>query len=129
MLDSKFFGGADKELPPDLAAKLTAKDLGAGSGSVLTRIGWEGQLITAVGLLLSADGALVQNAQFMMRGALHTAAIAVKANTIWDKVAKGININVVMPDSGEFSFSGGELVSDYLHQDATKLIEWASQAG
>jgi len=120
VIDPKFFRGA-QELPPDLVEKLIAKDLHTGVGSVLTRIGWEGQLISAFGLNLSPDGTLVQSAQFLMRGALTAAAITVKANTIWDKVAKGVNINITIPDSGAFSFSGGELVSDYLSHEKVKF--------
>ena len=136
VLDPKFFTGA-QELPPDLAEKLLAKDLHADVGAVLTKIGWEGQLISAFGLNLSPDGTLVQSANFLLRGALATTPITVKANTVWDKVAKGVSINIALPDSSAFSFSGGELVSDYLSHEKVKytvtkdgntipLAEWST---
>ena len=55
-----------------------------------------------------------------MRGALHNAAIPLKANTIWEGASKDVTLHVTLPDSGAFQFTGGELCSDFLPQSLVK---------
>ena len=119
-LDQKFFQGSG-DLPPEVLAKLSVGDLHAQADAALRALGWEGQLISTVGLTLSADGSLVQHAQFQMRGRLHQDAIPVNASTVWEGAPKGAVLHITLPECSQFKFTGGELVSDYLPQDAAKF--------
>ena len=120
-LDPKWFGGS-AELPPDISAKLTVKDFHGLTDRALTALGWEGQLISTAGLSIAQDGLLVQNARFIARGLLNKTPIPVKAANLWEGVPDNIFVQVSVPDCSNFQFTGGELCSDYLPQDAVKFV-------
>ena len=120
VLDGKYFGGGG-DLPQDLVNKLSAADLQQAACATLTALGWEGQMISAVGLIISPDGELVHSAQFAMKGPLATGAIPVKISNVWEKAAKDMLMHITLPDSGMFQFTGGELNSEYLDQSAAKV--------
>jgi hypothetical protein len=50
VLDGKFFPG-NGDIPPDIAEKLIVRN--GSDREVLTRLGWEGQLVSYIGLALS----------------------------------------------------------------------------
>ena len=119
-LDSKFFeGGGD--LPADMRQQVMVTDYHDSVEAALRRVGWEGQLVSVVGLTISADGQLVQNARFCMRGALHDKAIPIRANAVWDGAPKDVELHLTLPDSSAFQFTGGELCSDYFPQSLVKF--------
>ena len=120
VLDGKYFGGSG-DLPQDIVNKLTTTDLQAGAIAAFTALGWEGEVISAVGLILSQDGELVHNSQFLMRGALAPGAIPVRICQIWEKAAKDVVMQVTLPDSDAFKFTGGELCSELFDQNAVKV--------
>ena len=119
-LDPKFFQG-NRDIPHELCQKLEVDNLLAKGNQALVSMGWEGQLVSVVGLTLNSDGTLVHNARFMMRGALCTGMIPVKISNIWEGASKDVFLNLVLPDAGEFQFSGGELYSEYLAQAKVKF--------
>ena len=119
-LDGKFFTG-DGDLPADVRQQITVDDFHESVETALRSAGWEGQLVSTVGLTVSADGLLVQNARFCMRGALHDEAIVIKASQIWEGASKEMSLHLTLPDSGAFQFNGGELCSDYLAQALVKF--------
>ena len=120
VLDQRFFQGP-VDLPPDIVTKLIVGDFHAQADKALNDLGWQGHLISTVGLTLNTDGSLVQSAQFQMRGRLHEDAIPVTASNVWEGAPKGAVVHITLPECSSFQFTGGELVSDYLHQDATKF--------
>jgi len=119
-LDGKFFAGGG-DLPPDVRSKCLINDFHESVETALKSAGWEGHLVSTVGLTVSADGRLVQNARFCMRGALHDEAIVVKSSHLWEGAAKEVSLHLTLPDSGAFQFNGGELCSDYLPQALVKF--------
>jgi len=119
-LDQKFFQG-DGDLPEAIRSKVLVADFHDSVSAALKDAGWQGQLVCTAGLRISADGQLVQDARFIMRGPLHTAAIPIKASTIWEGAAKDITLHVTLPDSDAFQFAGGELCSDFLNQALVKF--------
>ena len=119
-LDKKYFQG-EKDLPQDVVTKLLVEDFHNQADKALKDLGWEGQLVSSVGLTLNADGSLVHSAQFQLRGRLHQDAIPVTASTVWEGAPKGAVVHITLPDCSNFKFTGGELVSDYLHQAAVKF--------
>jgi len=118
-LDTKFFQG-DGDLPLDIRDRVTISDFHESTATALRSAGWEGQLISTVGLGISADGQLVQNATFIMQGALHNAAIPLKASGIWEGASKDVTMHITLPDCSAFQFTGGELCSDFLPQALVK---------
>ena len=119
-LHQKWFQG-DSELPTDISDKLSVADFHERTSRALTALGWEGQLISAVGLSLSSDGSLVQNARFIVRGALCESPIPVNASTIWEGARKDATVHISIPDCSEFQFTGGELCSDFLDHSAVRF--------
>jgi len=119
-LDERFFAGGG-DLPADIRQRTLVTDYHDSMEATLRGVGWEGNLISTVGLTVSADGHLVQSARFCMRGALHDAAIPIKACSIWDGAPKEVSLILTLPDSSAFQFNGGELCSDYLPQSQVKF--------
>ena len=120
-LDKKFFGGGG-DLPTDFCEKLLVENYHNKVSEALQNLGWEGQLISSVGLALSPDGSLVQSSRFLMRGGLLNEPIPIKVSAIWDGGAKDAFLNITLPDSSEFQFSGGELCSDFLPMSKVKFV-------
>jgi hypothetical protein len=48
--------------------------------------------------------------------------VPVKASTLWEGVPEDVTVQVSVPDCTNFQFTGGELCSEYLPQDAVKFV-------
>jgi hypothetical protein len=119
-LDKRHFtGGGD--VPLDIARQLTLRSGSDRDRDTLTRLGWEGQLIGYVGLIISADGKKVTGARFGMQGKLAASEIDLQAAKLWDRVARDVTISVEVPEAAAFRFAGGTLYSDYLAQEDCKV--------
>jgi hypothetical protein len=119
-LDGQYFiGGGD--IPFDIAKKLTIKESRVRDRDILTGLGWEGQLIGYVGLILSGDGKRVTGARFGMQGKLATAPTELQAAKLWENVARDVTVVIELPEAAAFRFAGGTLYSDFLAQDDCKV--------
>jgi hypothetical protein len=119
-LDPNFFRGTG-DIPPDLVNSLTTTCLGESENRTLTQLGWEGQAVGSIGLVLSPDGNVVSRAQFSLHGRITEEVIIFQAAKLWDKVARDITVNIEPIDGGIFRFLGGTMFSDYTPQEAFKV--------
>jgi hypothetical protein len=117
VLDGKFFRG-NGDIPPDIAEKLIVRN--GSDREVLTRLGWEGQLVSYIGLALAGDGRSVTGARFGVQGKLANAPVSIQAAKLWQGVERDIQLTIELPEAAAYKFSGSSLVSDYLEQENTK---------
>jgi hypothetical protein len=118
-LDSQFFSGGG-DIPTDIAAKLSVKYGAERDREVLTKLGWEGQLIGYAGLNISPDGSKVNGARFAMQGALAAQPVEFQAAKLWDAAGKDVTVTIDIPDAAMFRFASSTLYSDYLAQEECK---------
>jgi hypothetical protein len=119
-LDEACFRGSG-DIPVDIAGKLITAGIGDNDSRTLTQLGWEGQTIGYVGLVLTPDGAGVSRAQFCLRGKLTENTVIFQAAKLWEKVAKDVTVNIEPMDGQCFRFLSGTLFSDYAPQEAFKI--------
>jgi hypothetical protein len=77
-LDARFFAGGG-DIPLDIAEKLTVRAASDRDRDILTKLGWEGQLIGFAGVVLSTDGKSVSGARFGLQGKIAEQAVTVQA--------------------------------------------------
>jgi hypothetical protein len=118
---SDIFFRNPSDLPADIAKKLITPDASENDSRVLTSLGWEGQTIGYVSVILSADGSSVSRAQFNVRGKLASDTISFQAAKLWPKVHKEVMVNIEPMNGSTFRFLGGTMCSDYVAQEAFKV--------
>lgn len=110
-LEKKLFAG-DRELTPNELAKLEIRNSSSDVYQKLTDFGWKEQAIACVGLALSADNQRVENGAFLPVGKLPT--LRENASKIWSTAATNVTLSVSLPNADIFTFSNGNLASDYV---------------
>lgn len=115
-LSASYFGDI-KDIDKSVLKRLIVSNFGDAVEETLTKWGWEGQLVTTIGLGLSVDGSIIEAGEVLMRGGLTADPIVIPAAKIWDGVAKNVNLTISSLDSKRFSFKNGTLGSDFLWQD------------
>jgi hypothetical protein len=115
----RFAGGGD--IPSDIATKLTIRSSGERDREILTKLGWEGQLIGYVGLVISADGRKVTSMRFGLQGKIAVTAIELQAAKLWERVPRDVSVSIEVPEAATFRFTGGTLYSDYVAQEDCKI--------
>lgn len=120
ILDSRFFAGTEA-IPDQLVKRLLTPSLGDRVTDCLTGLGWEGQIIAAVGLTLSVDGQRVENAEFFMRGELLHAPVQISANKLFEGAEKEVMLSITIPEAQLFNFKNGTLCSEFLPGDAVNV--------
>jgi hypothetical protein len=119
-LDKQFFAGGG-DIPSDIAKKLTIRANSDRDRDILTSLGWEGQLIGYIGVVLSADGKSVSGARFGMQGKLTNGPVVLQAAKLWERVSRDVTVAVEVPEAAAFRFAGGTLFSDYMAQEDCKV--------
>jgi hypothetical protein len=118
-LDARFFAGGG-DIPADIAEKLTVRNASDRDRDILTKLGWEGQLIGFVGIVLSTDGKSVTGARFGLQGKLAEQPIAVQAAKLWAEAERDISLVIDLPEAATFKFTSGTLCSDFLAKEEVK---------
>jgi len=124
-LDAKYFEG-EKDLTPEVIARVTVDGLNDQIIAALTGYGYEGQLVACIGLTVSADGSAVSAARFILQGELSPAPVSIKANLLW-RTAADVILHITLPAGQQFSFAGGSLSSDYVDHSAVQFHVSKSQ--
>ena len=124
-LDAKYFEG-EKDLTPEVIARVTDDGLNDQIIAALTGYGYEGQLVACIGLTVSADGSAVSAARFILQGELSPAPVCIKANLLW-RTAADVILHITLPAGQQFSFAGGSLCSDYVDHSAVQFHVSKSQ--
>jgi hypothetical protein len=119
-LDRRHFAGGG-DIPSDIATKLTIRSSGERDREILTKLGWEGQLIGYVGLVVSTDGEKVISSRFGLQGQIAATAIDLQAAKLWERVARDVSVSIEVPEAAAFRFAGGTLYSDYVAQEDCKV--------
>ena len=102
------------EIPAGRKAELVTGSGEKDIENMLTKLGWEGNLIATVSLKVTADGQRVHSGQFMMRGALSAETIQLQASKLWEGADAETVLCVNIPTGAELRFEGGRLCSEYI---------------
>jgi hypothetical protein len=109
------------DIPADLVSRLLTNSISDQSTQTLSQLGWEGQAIGFVSLVISPDGRSVNRAQFGLRGKLTDEVIVFQAAKLWDRVARDVTVQIEPIDGSIFRFLNGTMFSDYAPQEAFKV--------
>ncbi len=120
-LDDKWFKGPT-DISLDLASTLSAANLGYPVQRVLGSNGWDGGLVSCVGLELTPDNRKILRGQFMMRGPLAKDPIVMQAEKLWEKAGKEVTVSITLPNAADFDFSAGTLTSECLEGKSVKIV-------
>jgi len=121
VLDKKWFRN-ESNLSVQVTKSLIAPDLGRPINQVLARYGWQGTATAGVAVELSADNSRAARAQFFLKGRLSENAGNLAATKMWERADKAVAVTITFPSGEEFSFSNGTLASDYLQEEAVKIV-------
>ncbi len=116
-LNPEFFRNPG-ELPADTHRSLTTPSHGLGMRDTLVSLGWKGDPIATVCLSLSTDGSRAANGWFNLWGNLSIDPIEVPATKLWDNTQRGTTILISNIQGQQFTFSSGQLQSEYIDNDA-----------
>jgi hypothetical protein len=119
-LDDRFFNGSG-DIPPDITGRLVTPSFGDNDSRILTQLGWEGQAIGYIGLVITPDGDSIDRGQFCVKGKLSEDAVTFQAAKLWAGVAKDVIVSIEPIEGQIFKFLGGTMFSDYLPQEALKV--------
>ena len=120
-LDDRFFRG-ESDLSADTVNKLATVDTEKGVTEVLTRWGWEGQLIAGVVLAVSTDGSTAQDGRFFVKGKLTEEPVTLQAGKLWPKADAEVMVTMMLPKGDNFKFEEGRVFSEYLELDRSQFV-------
>ena len=109
-LNKKLFQG-ESDISTDRVKDLLTEGNSDSINNTLTKLGWEGQLVAAVILQVSADGKRADDGHFSLRGPLCAEATKLQAAKLWEKADESVILQIDMPPGESFIFEGGNFAS------------------
>jgi hypothetical protein len=94
--------------------KLNAASFGHPVTANLTKLGWDGTLVAAIGLQLSPDNQQVQQGQFLLQGNISREPVEIQTNLLWPEAEPDVFLTITPPEGTAFHFDSGTLCSDLI---------------